>query len=68
MPGRRTSRMMASGRCRADLDERLLGRRGHGDGVALARQGALQRPADGFFVIDDEDVFGFHSFLGHRRN
>ena len=41
-----------------DLGKRLLGRRGHGHGVAFARQRALQRPANGLLVIDDQDVPG----------
>ena len=44
--------------------QRLLGRRRDGDAVALARQGTLQRPGDGRFVIDDQDVSA-GSFAGH---
>ena len=57
MPGSRTSRMMASGLRLGGQGERLLGGGGRGDGMALGGQGALQRPADGFLVIDDQDVF-----------
>ncbi len=37
--------------------EGVLGGRGDGDAMAFLGQGALQRPADGFFIIDDQDVF-----------
>ena len=37
--------------------ERLLRGGGGRGGMALGGQGALQRPADGFFIIDDQDVF-----------
>ena len=49
--------MIASGRCLRGQVKRLLGRRGHGDAMALRGQRALQRPADGLFIIDDQDVF-----------
>src|SRR5262249_47177315 len=38
------------------LRERLLGRRGDGDGMPLAAQRPLQRPADGLFVLDNQHV------------
>jgi hypothetical protein len=37
--------------------ERLLGGGCGRGGMALGGQGALQRPADGFLVINDQDVF-----------
>ena len=40
-----------------DLREGQLGRRRGGGGITLEGQSALQRPADRFLVIDDQDVF-----------
>ena len=36
--------------------ESFLGRRGDGDLVPFARQRALECPAHGLFVVDDQDV------------
>src|SRR5262249_53213374 len=37
-------------------DKRLLGGGGHGNLMSFARQGTLQSPADGFFIIDKQNV------------
>ena len=49
--------MMASGRCFAASANACSAEAADGDGMALGGQGALKRPADGFFVIDDQDMF-----------
>src|SRR5262249_2182299 len=46
-------------------DERLLGRSREADAMALALQGALQRPAHRLFIVDDQDVP--HAFCSRGR-
>ena len=54
MPGRRTSRMTASGRSLAGELEGGLGGRGDADLVALPLERLAQGPGDGLFVVDNE--------------
>ena len=39
------------------LNKRLLGRGGDADVVPLLAESPFQRPANGFFIVDDQDVF-----------
>ena len=48
--------------------ERLLGGGGRGDGMAFGGQGALQRPADRFLIVHNQDVFHGYSSEGTRRD